>query len=369
MGSTKPIFTCALAAFGLFAMASGSGSQSEDKACQLLLKTLARTYPQNVVALILQRSPENGGVMQRIQVQISRDGKMRQTVIFPLSMEGVETIDDNFRSATYLPDRNLIIFQESRKLMVDDASGRLSMARKNYDLKLGGTSNVAGRTAALVIATPHNNDLETRRFYIDDKTGFLLQLETVNQAGQLTVGFRTQAVSFPSNLPASVFDVRSLPKAADTVSFTRPQSMMIGNKEGLGLGFQPVLPPKLPYGFYVQDIQINKSPQWRTVAVRITDGLVKATVYQWDDTSKVEIDTPGTTVDDNGPIKFAVSADAPKAVRLRILRAFADSAIHANVEVPLFSGLTRGLELSLRQISLSLKELPPVSLVVTEFGS
>lgn len=369
MRSAKPILTLALAATGLLAVAGGAHRQSDERACALLLKTLVRTYPQNVIALILQRSPENGGVMMRIQVQINREGKMRQTVLSPLSMEGVETIDDNSRSATYQPDRNLLVIQESRKGITDDAQSRLTHARKNYDIKLGGRSEIAGRAATLVTATPHSNEMESRRFYIDDKTGFLLQLETVDPIGRLTVGFRTQAVNYPASLPSAVFDIGSLPKNAQVMSFQRPQTILAGGKDVIALGFQPITPERLPYGFYIQDIQISKNPQSRSVAVRITDGLVKATVYQWDDSSKIDIDTPGASVNYDGEIKLAVVADVPERVRQKILRAFMDSAIRGNVELPIFSGLAKGLELSLRQISLSLKELPPISIVLTELGS
>src|SRR5688500_13007817 len=94
------------------ACAGGGGAKRQsdsERARQLLLKTLERTYPNNVIALITQRSPENHGNIQRIQVQISKDGKMRQTVIYPLSMQGVETIDDGKNIATFFPDEKLVI--------------------------------------------------------------------------------------------------------------------------------------------------------------------------------------------------------------------------------------------------------------------
>src|SRR5262249_24876624 len=114
---------CACAAGG-----GAKGRQSEsERARQLLLKTLERTYSNNVVALITQRSPENHGNFQRIQVQISKDGKMRQTVIYPLSMQGIETIDDGKNVATFFPDEKLVIVQASSKQLPNDTTTRINL--------------------------------------------------------------------------------------------------------------------------------------------------------------------------------------------------------------------------------------------------
>lgn len=341
-----------------------------DKARLLLQKTLERTFPQNVVALIMQRSPDNPSVMQRIQVQISRDGKTRHTVIYPLSMEGVETIDDGIHLTTFLPDRNLLLIHESPRLLPNDTKSRMQMTLRNYDLKLAGNSTVAGRPTTIVLANPHSRDLDSRRYYIDDQTGFLLQLETIDQSGKVRLAFQAKAVSYPPEISPEVFVVSKALRNCDMVPFQRPKSIMSPGKGSVDIGFDPIQPRNIPYGFTIQDVQVNESKQWRSVAVRITDGLVKATVYQWpEDGAGMDANTmPGTSADVIEGIRIVVAADVPAPARKRILQAFADAARRAKAEVtgsgvgPFNVGLF--LELSLRQISFSMNELPSISITI-----
>jgi hypothetical protein len=103
------------------------------------------------------------------------------------------------------------------------------------------------------------------------------------------------------------------------------------------LGFEPVFPADLPYGFEVQDAQVNDSQSWKSVAVRITDGLIKGTVYQWQSSAKVKIKTMvGTSIGDSNGIRFAVTADVPEAVRQKLLKTFIDAAKEANAPLGLW---------------------------------
>lgn len=362
MRSVKPALVLALCALGVaFAVGAGggkSGQSESERARQLLLKTLERTFPQNVVAIILQRSPGDG-TMQRIQVQISKDGKMRQTVLAPLSVEGVETIDNGRQTSTYLPDEKLLLIQESPQLLPNDSAKRIALTVRNYDLKLGNSTNIAGQKAALVIATPRTREMETRRYYIDERTGFLLQVETVEPGESPKLAFRAQAVTYPSSIPSAVFEIRTDSNNGRRIIYRRRTGLYEIPKNDVGLGFTPVLPRDLPCGFQLQDAQINEGEQWRSVAVRITDGLVKGTVYQWSgrDTS-VKIKTmPGTTVGEGGGLKLVVAADVPESVRRKILQAFIDAANRSGDDHPLMLGMLGALELSLRQISFSQSEL------------
>lgn len=308
--------------------AGGWGQNDADRARQLLLKTLERNFSQNVIALISQRGPTGGTSFQRIQVQISRDGKMRQTVIYPLSMQGVETIDDGKQSATFLPDEDLILVQESSRLLPNDTATRINLTVKNYSLSVTGTSKVAGQTAAIVTATPRNSAMEKRRYYIDQATGFLLQLETIDRGGSPKIAFRTQQVSYPSSIPGATFKVDLANRVGQKIAYRRRTGLFDGvSKATPSIGFEPVLPRELPLGFAMQDAQINDSGNYRSIAVRITDGLVKGTVYQYSTVTAKHLKAmPGTTIGDAGGVRFFIAADIPESARERILEAFIEAA-------------------------------------------
>jgi outer membrane lipoprotein-sorting protein len=337
MIKTNPLLTFLLLGMAACACAAGHGKdQSEaERARQLILKTLQRTFSQNVIAIIKQRAPENHGSVQRIHVQISSDGKMRQTVIYPLSSQGMETIDDGKLNSTYLPDEKLMLIQESPQLLPNDTLTRINLTVRNYGLALGGTSNIAGLKASIVIATPRHKSLETRRYYIDDRTGFLLQLETVDNTGVVKQAFKAEKVIYPSRISPSTFEIDTEGTDGRKIVYRRRVGLFNGQKGTPSLGFEPCLPSELPFGFDVQDAQINDSGKYQSVAVRITDGLVKGTIYQYSlATAKRMRVMAGTSVEEGAGIQFVIYADVPEAVRKRILAAFVEAAKKAASDNP-----------------------------------
>ncbi len=325
----------------------GRGTQTEaERARQLILRTLDKTYSNNVSAVIIQRTAENHGTFQNVQVQISKDGKVRQCVIYPLSMQGVETIDDGKQSATFLPDENLVLVQESPRLLPNDIMTRINLTVRNYGLRLGGTSNIAGQRATIVIATPLAKDLEGRRYHIDERTGFLLQLETLDASGVARLAFKAQQVTYPANISAQTFAIDLTARAGKKIVYRRRSALFGGEKGAPDVGFEPALPQSLPYGFEVQDAQVNDTGNFRSVAVRFTDGLVKGTVYQYSLATAAKMKAMvGTTVGDGAGIRFVVAADVPEAVRKKILAKFIDQAKREFAEIPKL-GLSSNRELT-----------------------
>lgn len=318
----------ALTAGAIACAAGGWGQGDAEKARLLLLKTLERNFSQNVMAIISQRGPSEAETWQRIEVQINRDGKMRQTVLAPLTMEGVMTIDDGRQSATFLPDEGLILVQESSRLLPNDTATRINLTVRNYSLSLSGTSKVAGQAAAVVTATPRNKAMEKRRYYIDSETGFLLQLETIDRAGMPKIAFRTQQVSYPAKINSAAFKIDLERKDGQKIVYRRRTGLFDGvPKATPSIGFEPVLPKELPFGFQMQDAQINDSGNYRSIAVRITDGLVKGTVYQYSTSVAKNLKAmPGTTIGDAAGVRFFIAADIPEPARERILESFIDAS-------------------------------------------
>ncbi|HJP83948.1 MAG TPA: sigma-E factor regulatory protein RseB domain-containing protein [Fimbriimonadaceae bacterium] len=337
MARINPALTILVFGIAATLCAAGGTYQSEsEKARQLLLKTLDRNFSHNVIALISQRSPEDHESFQRIQVQISRDGKMRQTVIYPLSMQGVETIDDGKQSATFLPDEKVTLVQESPRLLPNDTNARINLTVRNYTLKLGGSSQIAGQTATIVVAAPRSRELETRRYHIDERTGFLLQLETVSAGSNPKLAFRALQVTYPARINPATFEINLDERDGQKVIYRRRSGLYDAGPKGTpSIGFEPVLPRDLPFGFDLQDAQINDTGKYRSVAVRITDGLIKGTVYQYSQANAARMKASiGTTIGDGSGIRFVVAADVPESVRKKILVAFIEAARRSNWDRP-----------------------------------
>lgn len=310
--------------------AKPSRSPSESsKARQLLFQVLNRTSNHNVKAVVSQLLPDGSNGYEQFQVLISKTGKIRQTILEPLTMQGIEAIDDLSHSYTYYPDRNLLTIQDSPRKVECDAEFRMALAQRNYTIRLEPRDvRVAGQAASVVVAVPHHDELETRRFYIDSKTGFLLRLETV-RGSDTTVRVETKTISYPSTLPDNAFDLRT-PDDVRKHVYNRMETS-VGTAGNNSVTFVPVRAfrnEQLPMGFRVQDVQVNDTDKVKSVAVRITDGLVKGTVYQMPARSQLVAlrAMTGTTVQTAGTVRFIVAAEVPEKVREALLRYFAEQS-------------------------------------------
>ncbi|HWA84340.1 MAG TPA: hypothetical protein VG820_12930, partial [Fimbriimonadaceae bacterium] len=164
--------------------------------------------------------------------------------------------------------------------------------------------------------------LETRCYAIDENTGFLLRLETCKEGSAPVLHFETKMVQFPDKFAKGTFEMN--PAFVRTDHYDRkcvsPQS---ASELVDALGFRPVVPSKLPYGFAVQELQAATDSTPIALAVRITDGLAKATIIEWEGGRRNQASPPqGTLVANSGRLTLLISGDMPDDVKDRILRAF-----------------------------------------------
>ncbi len=359
MARTSFLLTALVVGAAATACANGGkrGHSDSSQARELLMKILDRNYRNNIIAIISQRSPDGRGSYQRIQVQISKDGKVRQTVIYPLSLQGVEKVDDGRQSAVFLPDEKLVLVEESPRTLPDDSQTRINLTVRNYGLSVVGNTTIAGQRAAIVVAKPRHAGLESRRYHIDEKTGFILKLETLDAKGTPKLAFQVQQVTYPTNISSSVFSIGLDKKEEYSVISQRRTGFLDGGGKGyVPIGFSPVFPAELPYGFDIQDAQVNDNGYYRCVAIRISDGPIKGTVYQYAQSYARSLkNMTGTSVGDAGGIRFVVAADVPENVRKRILSAFLEATKKADQDNPGL-GLFWGEELLPEKLSLTATE-------------
>lgn len=298
-------------------------SKAESKGLRDIFQiAIGRVPKQNVRAIISQR---NENVTQSISVEMSSDGKRRQIVVAPLRYQGYELVDDGITTKTYSPDDRIVTIQPSGRTLPVDARKLMALIDRNYDLRVEGHDRVAGRMAVIIAAVPKNGDLETRCYTIDEKTGYLLRLETCRDNGAKTLHFETKAVSFPSDFAEDTFQFDD-----SAPSITRHQKMEhrcvkpseSGKLRG-ELGFEPVMPQDLPNGFEIQELQTTATAAVPALAVRVTDGLAKATIYQWKNRNGGSNQIPeGTLVRSNGRMTFMISGDLSREVKESLIQAF-----------------------------------------------
>jgi hypothetical protein len=272
-----------LLAFGLalsFHTISGAACATREKpsAFDLLAKSLRCDCGFNVCALIQQRDPFGSG-LQRVKVDRDRNGKIHKLVLGPLTMQGVESLDDGIRWQTILPDENLVLDQESPSRDQSGAEKRLRLARKNYRFDFLGETTIAGRRAFRIQACPLRPSLACRAYVLDAETLYPLKEESI-QDGQAQLEFLTLDISFPKALNEDQFGLR--PEVGmKVVKFERPQSIREPAEARRLLGFTPYMPKGDPLGFEPQEMQVSQNGDWQALVVRLTDGLARATLYEY----------------------------------------------------------------------------------------
>jgi outer membrane lipoprotein-sorting protein len=292
------------------------------KARHLLLESMSRQPIANVRVIISQRSYYASTVFQTVKVEMSKEGKKHSIVLSPLSLAGVEGVDDGVTLRTYTPDDQEVIEQPSASHEEDDVQFRMGLVDRNYTLRIDGKAKIAGRDVVVVQATPKAEDLETRCYSIDEKTGFLMRFETCKEGQAPMLHFETKMVQFPAEFSDGTFRIEA--SFARVEHYNRkcvsPQS---AEKLRAELGFQPVVPGTLPYGFVAQELQTSTDSRSPALIVRITDGLAKVTVLEWKKIGNSRSPAPqGTVVDNSRSLTLLVSGDIPDNEKEEILRAF-----------------------------------------------
>ncbi len=301
-------------------------TEATKSARRLLQATMCREPVSNIRAIVESRLYYNSPVFQQVKFEISKDGKVHQIVLAPLNLQGTEQVDNGTTLQTYTPDNRCVIIQPSAKQDGDDVVFRMNLVDRNYTLHVERKDKIAGRPAVVVVAVPREGDLETRCYSVDEKTGFLLRLETCKEGRAPMMHLNTKMVDFPADFPQNTFRLE-VPFAKPESFHRRCVSAETASKLGDELGFQPAIPSKLPCGFATQQLQASTDSPTPALIFRLTDGLAKATVLQWRNAGSRHTSAPaGTVVDESTNLTVLVSGDIPDEVKRRILRAFLRAA-------------------------------------------
>jgi outer membrane lipoprotein-sorting protein len=344
----------ALASAALIALAVASpATDQKEQAAKMLMRSMQREFPVNVISIITQRDPKSDNSFQRVKVERTRDGLQRCTILQPLRMQGVTSIDDGARMKIYLPDKKIVLDQESPGKAGVDIEDRMKIVRKNYSFSMSDGGQIAGRSTVCVTATPRFDELEIRRYYLDRSTAYPLRLETHLSGKEITVVFDTKDIQFPKTLDRSLFKLATVGQVK-TIRYTRPTRVSSAVQAKTLVGFTPLVPKGLPLGFEVQEVQFSDNSDSKAIVVRLSDGLARASVYQTKSGEKLTSDEDSTIFDYKG-VRLMLVSDLPKSIREQLLRSFISKSVSEDGDraqriygsiSPLESGLMACLELA-----------------------
>ena len=123
-------------------------------------------------------------------------------------------------------------------------------------------------------------------------------------------------------LDASIFKIDPI-VGVEVITYAEPRCVSGPSEAAQALGFTPILPPKMPFGFQMHKMTISSKGKVKMLCLKLTDGLQRVTVYEW-------IPMPGETIKTgedrvirmhNG-LKIVVVSDIDSSVRDSIIRTF-----------------------------------------------
>lgn len=285
--------------------------------------SIGRSFGRCVFATLDQRDPTGAG---RIRAEMVRDtrGRMRSAIVAPAALAGNAILDDGKRMSVLVDREKLVMVQDSPALTEGDPEARVGLVRKNYRLSVAPGPRAFGRATVILDARARWNGIDSRRYRLDAATGYPLRHDVVSEAGTENL-FDTVALRFADRAPRGTF--RPFSRGGRQVVEYASVAALKPGEARTRAGFEPAVPRELPFGFRVSTIGINDAPGWRSVVVRASDGLVKASVYEWmSNTADASLgDGQGRSVGRRGGRTVMVVSDGSTLVRARLLDAVLDT--------------------------------------------
>jgi len=286
-----------------------------------LLKKALNGIPKVNVTLI-QSIISHDGLDLVVKLQADGNGRSRRVVLQPLREQGMYAIDDGKTWFTVNPDRNEIFIQDSPARFRPCPKMRWGLIEENYRLTMGGTERIAGKRAMTVVATPRAPEMSVRRYAIEPDTGLVLRIQ-VTESNRTKTLVDTIDAKFNMDRDPMLF----MPPDFDRNKLVRCPSPRIMRKPSDArpfVGFDPLVPKKLPMGFSIYETHVLGAEGDAFVGFRLSDGLTTATLYQYREganTKEAPFEASEGIRNSQG-IFFVLRGDIPEAARKKLLQAF-----------------------------------------------
>ena len=162
--------------------------------------------------------------------------------------------------------------------------------------------------------------MDTRRIFLDSENAYTLRVEIESEGRQRRI-LDTTVVEYRSVDPERF---KMTPPPDFKTQRPRPPKSVrkFSDAEPL-VKFKPMWPDIVPMGFMVESIDVlSENPEGGMLGIRLTDGLIGITLYQWPTSRKSGAPDwlPKDQIRKSGDIEFAVAGE----VNSNILRQFAD---------------------------------------------
>ncbi|MGI8922893.1 MAG: sigma-E factor regulatory protein RseB domain-containing protein [Fimbriimonadales bacterium] len=252
-------------------------TRAERMVRQAIEKDAKTTY-----TCIREWTPWGSNDTVRVRRDQSSSGANKVLVLAPIQKQGFTIIDDCQQRVSYNPDKSELTIQDSPLKMAarSDSDRRHRLLIRNYTINEEAKQTVAGRKAACIKLAPKaSKALFSRRYWIDESKSVLLRVEWTSPGGTKQVLSNTLSIQFPKSLPKDVFEKRFVGRPKE-ISVRAPAKQENLLALGKAVGFTPINPLGMPYGFLFIGADAITGASRTMAALRYTDGAANMTVYQ-----------------------------------------------------------------------------------------
>ena len=304
----KPRFTALTIA--LLACAISSAGQDQDKALDKLIR--AFEVQRDVKATLIQ---ERRSLTHKItvKIQIVPGRGIRTSVLEPALKSGIVSFDDGVSYRVYDPREKLVTVEQSPMAYKFDLNERRALIKKNYEVKLGDTAQLAGRDVQVVNLKALKSGVFDRSVYIDQESDLILKYVVERRGQEKTSLIETIVVKMTASADSQFSTVG--PPGTKVVKSTAPIEVEKIQDTFKYLSFRPAVPDSLPSGFELQAKHIVRFKDTNFLALRLTDGMSFVTVYLYPSTKKGERGERVPLKESEIPLKGQMLTEARDGVR------------------------------------------------------
>ncbi len=254
------------------------GGSAGANALGTIKRVLADPFGVSVHA-VQTRMDFGGSRSSTISLDIVKDVGAKIEVLSPSESAGLIAIDDGKQYLSHAPGKRVLTAQMSPVSYRQPINDRIKLINENYKVTLGRSAEWAGRKAVWIILKPRFGELPTRKMLVDKKEDFILRYD-VEAQNAVTRIVDTISVEFSPRLGAEVLH---FPAGTPTTKRLSWAPRKVGDLKIASAitGITPDLPAVMPYGFRVYTQHLVGSESNPMYAFRLSDGVSRVTVYEW----------------------------------------------------------------------------------------
>jgi hypothetical protein len=264
-------------ALGLAGLALLSGLASAQSANSVLERAFGCRFPLDVRMVMRRQSADAPTTL--FHVHIARGEGVSTVIVQPTVFEGRRSFDDGKQLTSFDPENGRFVQQVSAYQTLPSAAWRTRLAMANYQVRIEGKTEMFGRDAVILRATPRERRMQTRILILDESTGLPFHYDLIDPEGdrqRVLEVLRFDILSTPPEIKLEPNEERG-----PVVRPWGPQAVEGREAAGRAVGVPLEKEGSYPGRFMVYAHHLVGERSNPRLAMRMTDGFSLVTLYVW----------------------------------------------------------------------------------------